>query len=105
MALSGLGGGPRSGPGVGSGESLCMQRYTILLFGPAAATFEQDRVTIEARAECSCGQLKAKLAKEHPSLAGFVESGRLAVDRAFVGEGEAVDAGAEIALISMVSGG
>jgi molybdopterin converting factor small subunit len=90
---------------VGWGESLCMQRYTILLFGPAATTFGQDRVTIEAQANCSCGQLKAKMGEQYPSLAGFVEAGRLAVNQAFVGEDEALEPGAEIALISMVSGG
>ncbi len=45
------------------------------------------------------------MAEAHPTLAGFIEAGRLAVDQAFAGDDEAVDPGAEIALISMVSGG
>jgi len=82
-----------------------MQRYTILLFGPAAAAFGQGRVTIEAKANCSCGQLEVKLGEQCPSLEGFIDAGRLAVDQAFVGEDEPIEPGAEIALISMVSGG
>jgi molybdopterin converting factor small subunit len=82
-----------------------MQRYTILLFGPAASALGHGRVSVEAESVCSCSLLKAKMAEQHPSLAGFVEAGRLAVDQAFVGDDEAVDPGAEVALISMVSGG
>jgi len=82
-----------------------MHRYTILLFGPAASALGHDRVSVEAESGCSCCELKAKMAEQYPSLAGFIEAGRLAVDQAFMGDDEAVDPGAEIALISMVSGG
>lgn len=86
-------------------ESSGMQKYTILLFGPAARVVDKDRVEIETTAPCSVGQLKALTAQQYPQLKELLDVGRFAVNQSFVSEETLVGLDEEIALITMVSGG
>ncbi len=82
-----------------------MPRYTILLFGPASAAIGQDRVVLESSDPCTSDELKAQLAQAFPALESHVQVGRLAVNQGFANADALIDPAAEIALITMVSGG
>ncbi len=86
-------------------ESSGMQKYIILLFGPAAHVVDHDRAEVETTAPCSVGQLKALTAQQYPQITELLEVGRLAVNQSFVSEETLVGLDDEIALITMVSGG
>ncbi len=88
--------------GESSGE---MPSYTILLFGPASAAIGQDRVFIESPSQCTCDELKGEVVRQFPVLETHVQVGRLAVNRGFANADALIDPAAEIALITMVSGG
>ncbi len=82
-----------------------MVEYTVLLFGPASAAIGVDRVVVVASGQCDCRALVARLVEEHPALETMVQAGRLAVDHGFVANDVLIEPGAEIALVTMVSGG
>lgn len=82
-----------------------MLQYTILLFGPASALIGADRVVVECPSACTCDELKAQIVKANPTLEIHLQVGRLAVDQGFVAGDALIDPDAEIALITMVSGG
>ena len=78
----------------------------VLLFGPQAAMAQRDRVTLEvADPRPTTAAVKQALRDALPQLAPSLDQSRLAVNCAYVGEDEQVDAADEIALIGMVSGG
>jgi len=82
-----------------------MPQYTILLFGPAAAAVNLNRVVIESAGLCSADQLKDLISQQSPSLDVFLQAGRLAVNQSFVASDTIICTDDEIALITMVSGG
>ena len=91
---------------MGLGESsLSMTQYTILLFGPASSKIGSDRVVIEVDGTCTNDQLKAAIGKAYPTIEGLVQVGRLAVNQGFAAGDVVIEPDAEIALITMVSGG
>ena len=82
-----------------------MEKYTILLFGPAASLIDSDRVVVETSGACTCDELKSSVIAQHPSLEMHIQVGRLAVNQGFVSSDDLIDPASEIALITMVSGG
>ena len=82
-----------------------MEKYTILLFGPAASLIDSDRVVVETSGAYTCDELKSKIITQHPALEMHIQVGRLAVNQGFVGSDDLIDSASEIALITMVSGG
>lgn len=77
----------------------------VLLFGPAAAAAGRDRVEVRVRASPTCADVTAALAAAEPRLAAIAAAGRLAVNHEFAAAGRVIEAGDEVALISLVSGG
>ncbi len=82
-----------------------MQQYTILLFGPASALIGADRVVVQCPSACTCDELKVQIVNANPTLETHLQVGRLAVNQGFVAGDASIDPHAEIALITMVSGG
>lgn len=79
----------------------------MLLFGPAAMAFGNDRALVHARSSATCSELLTTLATQHPPLRPFLAPGvgRLAINRTFAAPDQIVHTGDELALIAMVSGG
>lgn len=91
---------------MGLGESsLSMTQYTILLFGPASSTIGQDRVVVEVDGLRTADEIKVEICRAFPAIEGLVQVGRLAVNQGFASGDRLIEADAEIALITMVSGG
>lgn len=80
-------------------------QISVLLFGAAAREFGADRALIEVPRPCTCGATLDALARSDARLEPFARAGRLAVNHAFAGPGRIIEAGDEVALISLVSGG
>ena len=80
---------------------------TVLLFGPAAMAFGNDRAAVSTRPGTTCSELLSTLATQHAPLRPFLAPGvaRLAINRTFAAPDQVVQAGDELALIAMVSGG
>ena len=53
-------------------ESSGIEKYAILLFGPAASLIESDRVVIEISDACTCDELKSKIVAQHPTLSTLI---------------------------------
>jgi len=77
----------------------------VLLFGPAARAAGRDRIEIRVPEGSTCAQVREALVEAHPCLGELVGAGRLAVNHAFCPEDRVIEAGDEVALITMVSGG
>jgi molybdopterin converting factor small subunit len=78
----------------------------VLLFGPLAARAGAGRVSVPVPAlPLSCGALREAVAQAHPELSDSLPLHRFAVNARFVPEDHPVEAGDEVALIGMVSGG
>ncbi len=80
---------------------------TVLLFGPAAMAFGNDRAAVTMHPGTTSSELLTALALQHAPLRPFLAPGvgRLAVNRTFAAADQVVQAGDELALIAMVSGG
>jgi molybdopterin converting factor small subunit len=79
--------------------------FTILLFGPAQDRAGSGQVTVQARVECTCGELLRALGEQHPALAFALPAARLAVNHALVAPDHRPRPDDEIALIALVDGG
>ncbi len=78
----------------------------VLMFaGAAEAAGDVDFVDVEVADGCDAAAVLAAIARQYPDVAAICQRSRLAVDGRYVGPGEAVPAGAEVALIPPVSGG
>ena len=75
----------------------------VLLFGPQAVAAGTDRVTVPAAA--TVGEVKEQLAAACPSLRPSLPGSRIAVNHEYATDADPVPAGAEVALIGLVSGG
>ena len=75
----------------------------VLLFGPQAVAAGTDRVTVPAAA--TVGEVKARLTEHCPALRPSLGGSRIAVNHEYAADADPVPAGAEVALIGLVSGG
>lgn len=78
---------------------------TVRLFGPEAEVTGRHQVTLNLGDAATCGQLRAALGGQEPSLAPHLSVCRFAVNHEFVGDEHPVDEQDEVALIGLVSGG
>ncbi|MBL0870864.1 MAG: MoaD/ThiS family protein [Phycisphaerales bacterium] len=87
-------------------------RVEVLLFGPAGAAVNSDRVAVEV-AECEPGVCTVRealqaLQAQHPALRsaiGTIERARLAVNHQYASAETKIRPGDEVALIALVGGG
>lgn len=79
----------------------------VLIFGPAAAAAGADRVRVRISGESpvTVADVLRATVEQHPSLRAASFGARLAVNHAFAEADVPVEAGDELALIAMVSGG
>ncbi len=78
----------------------------VLLFGPAARAAQADRLPVPIDGpQITCGDLRARLAKQAPDLARLLPASRFAVNHAFVEDSCIISPADEVALIGLVSGG
>lgn len=86
-----------------------IEKIAVRLFAGAREQIDKECIEIVVSFPVSVGQLKQLIQEQHPSLAGFVRHGRIAVDNHFVYDDfvflNAKDAQPAIALIPPVSGG
>jgi molybdopterin converting factor subunit 1 len=80
-------------------------RVRVRLFARARDLAGAEVVAVELPPGATVGELRRRLAGEHPRLASLLERSALAVDNEFAEDGQAVPAGSEIALLPPVSGG
>ena len=78
---------------------------SVRLFGPQAKLAGRDAVELQAPAGVTAADLKTLLARAEPALAGSLPASRIAVDHEYAAPTDPVPAGAEVALIGLVSGG
>ena len=80
-------------------------RIQVRLFARARDLTGVDKLTLDLPEGATVGQLRRRLADEHPAVAGLLERSALAVDDEFAGDDKTLPAGAEVALLPPVSGG
>jgi molybdopterin converting factor subunit 1 len=78
---------------------------TVLYFGIARDHAGLAREEIAVDASATAAELWTELIARHPALASCRPISRMAADMEYVGEGEAVGAAREIAIIPPVAGG
>lgn len=83
-------------------------RLDVRLFGGAADVCGADRVTVSVSDRPTVRDVLAALREQRPAI-GFAvpdpATGRLAVNHSFAGPEARIDAGDEVALVTLVSGG
>jgi len=77
----------------------------VLLFGPHAALAGRENVAVVLGEDTSCRELQLRLKEAFPQLDRLLAVSRLAVNGAFAPPEHRVQAGDEIAVIGLVSGG
>jgi molybdopterin converting factor subunit 1 len=77
----------------------------VRLFARARDLGGADAVVLDLPAGATAGDLRRRLAEEHPALQGLVERSALAVDNEFAEDDLTLLQGAEVALLPPVSGG
>jgi molybdopterin synthase catalytic subunit len=77
----------------------------VLLFGPEAAAAGRAFVDAPVDAGATAGRVKEAVGRAFPALARSVRSARLAVNAEFAPDDQVIEAGDEVALIGLVSGG
>lgn len=78
----------------------------VQLFGPQAQLAGKRTVRVETpRGTLSAGDLLAILSESEPVLAESIPLSRIAVNHEFAAPDQQINAGDEVALIGMVSGG
>lgn len=83
-----------------------VMRVTVKLFGPQSVAACCDTVEVDIDHESpTCDDLRRALATACPAVAHTLGASRFAVNCELVDEMHRIDAGDEIALIGMVSGG
>lgn len=75
----------------------------VLLFARARDLVGADRIEVEAVA--TVGELRRRLVRRYPHLAGLLEKSAFAVNDEFADDAVPIPAGAEVALLPPVSGG
>jgi len=77
----------------------------VKLFGPQSQLVGNDTVALQLPDPATCADVRHALYEAAPALRESLPHSRLAVNQAFAGDDHAVQAGDEVALIGMVSGG
>jgi molybdopterin converting factor subunit 1 len=77
----------------------------VRLFARAKDLARASAVTLELPAGTTVGQLRRRLARERPALAGMLDSCALAVNDEFADDSLPLPLNAEVALLPPVSGG
>jgi molybdopterin converting factor subunit 1 len=77
----------------------------VRLFARAKDLAGADTVTVKVPSGATIGELRRRLAKEYPALAGILERSALAVNDEFADDTLTVPGNAEIAVLPPVSGG
>jgi molybdopterin converting factor subunit 1 len=77
----------------------------VLLFARAKDLIGADRVEITGPAPATVGELRRRLMRQYPHLAGLLEKSAFAVDDEFAEDQAPIPAAAEVALLPPVSGG
>ena len=82
-----------------------MRKQTVLLFATLKDRIGSARVEVELNDGATVKELKAKLAQEFPSIAGYLPNVLVAVDQAYAFDEELIPTESEVALFPPVSGG
>lgn len=77
----------------------------VRLFGPEARLLGTGEVVVSLGPGSSIAALRESLAAQHPRLGESLAHGRFALNHEFAPESRVVEAGDEVALIGLVSGG
>jgi molybdopterin converting factor subunit 1 len=77
----------------------------VRFFARAKDLAGADTVTVKVPSGATIGELRRRLAKEYPALAGILERSALAVNDEFADDTLTVPGNAEIAVLPPVSGG
>lgn len=77
----------------------------ILLFGAAREISGCSTISLPLQLPCTSASLKKQLSIKYPELSPLILSSRLAVNQAYVQDGDEVEESDEVALIPPVSGG
>ena len=77
----------------------------VCLFARARDLAGRDAVVLELPGGGTAGDLRRRLADEHPALRGLLERSALAVNNEFAGDDLTLPPDAEIAVLPPVSGG
>ncbi len=77
----------------------------VLLFARARELAGADAVNLSLPLGATVGDLKKRLASEHPRLAEFAERCGVAVDNEYAADATVLPVNAEVALVPPVSGG
>lgn len=80
-------------------------RLEIRLFARLRDLHGQDRLAVEVPAGATVAELRRAIAREHPGLAEFLPSARVAASLRMVTDARVLNADEELALIPPVSGG
>jgi molybdopterin converting factor subunit 1 len=80
-------------------------KVRVLLFARARDLAGRDVVEVDLPAGATVADLRERVASELPGLAGFVQRCAVAVGGEYTAEGDVVREGAEVAVITPVSGG
>lgn len=80
-------------------------KLTVRLFAHARDLAGRDALEIDVSEDVTVSAIRTRIAATCPPLANFVTRCAVAIDGEYAVEGDAVPAGAEVALIPPVSGG
>ncbi|MFM2153229.1 MAG: hypothetical protein RL199_1664 [Pseudomonadota bacterium] len=82
-----------------------MVRVTVLYFSTLRQALGQERESVDLPAQSTAREILTLLSERHPTQAAAIAGARLAVDQAFAFGQVTLREGAELAVITAVSGG
>jgi len=77
----------------------------VKLFGPEARLASCSQIELELDARPTCKHVRQALGEHCPALGDALAHARLAVNHDFASDDRVIEAGDELALIGLVSGG
>ena len=77
----------------------------VRLFGPQARLAGAEEATVSLPPSATVNDLLAELGERFAPLRPSLSASRIAIDHAYAAGGDPIPAGAEVALIGLVSGG
>lgn len=80
-------------------------RIEVKLFGAEARLLGADTLAVDLDAPATCGELRDAMRAVAPALASSLGWARFAVNGRYADDATTIDAGDELALIGLVSGG
>jgi molybdopterin converting factor subunit 1 len=78
---------------------------TIRLFAQAREAAGQERLELTAPGPLTVGELRVRLAGEHPQIKALLPRCAIAINRAYASDSQTLKAGDEVAVIPPVAGG